>query len=286
MFTEAVREIVDRKIARLDSVPIAFADDITRVQRQALQAVLDALDLLDTEKGLIVLSEANLLRIEQLTDLAREILTGPEYQASVKELMSEFDEQAALTFKYFDAVTDKLTVPEITQSILRERKRMAVESLLQLSDQRITLPMREIISNAVVGRAKRTDLLDAVRLLVVGDKDTDGRLLSASRQIVADSFASADAAVTNEVARQTGMEWYLYTGGLMDTTRPFCKARVGKFFHKSEVQSWAAQDWAGKIPGTDANNIFITRGGYNCQHALLPVSEFAVPAVDRARIKS
>lgn len=71
----------------------------------------------------------------------------------------------------------------------------------------------------------------------------------------------------------------------MDTTRPFCKARAGKFFHRSEVEAWASMDWAGKMAGTDARTIFVTRGGYNCQHSLLPVSKFAVPAADRARIE-
>ena len=286
MFTEAVREIVEEKIGRLSSVPDAFETQIERVQRASLRAVLDALDTLDTKDGLIVLSERNLLRVEQLTELIKEILTGPEYQSAVRSLMGEFDAQAALTFAYFDEVTDKLTVPRITQAILAERKKLTVATLLELSDQRISGPLREVISNAVIGGSKRADLLDAVRLLVVGDDKTDGRLLSASRQIVSDSFASADAAVTMEVTRQTGLEWFLYTGGLLDTTRPFCKARVNKFFHITEVQKWPQDDWAGKIPGTDAQNIFITRGGYNCQHALLPVSEFAVPTADRARIKN
>ena len=88
----------------------------------------------------------------------------------------------------------------------------------------------------------------------------------------------SDRAVTNTVAEQLGLNWYLYTGGLLDTTRPFCKARNGKYFRKEEVQSWATLgDWAGRMAGTDEKTIFVTAGGYNCQHAILPVSEAAVP---------
>lgn len=286
MFTEAVNEIVKEKLDRLTTVPAHFSSEMVRIQRQSLEAILDALDLLDTKDGKIVLSQKNLLRVEAISDLMREILTGPEYQDSVKALMGEFDEQAVITYKYFDAVTEKLTIPEITAAILKEKKRLTVESLLNMTDERLTVPMRTVISNAVVGGSSRKGLIDAVKLLVVGDSDTDGRLLSATRQIVSDAFALSDSAVTNEVARATGMDWYLYTGGLLDTTRPFCRARMGKFFHRSEVEAWAAQDWEGKMAGTTPQTIFVTRGGYNCQHALLPVSEFAVPPEDRARIKA
>ena len=74
------------------------------------------------------------------------------------------------------------------------------------------------------------------------------------------------------------MKYYLYTGGLLKSTRPFCKERNGKFFKKEEVQSWGdLDDWAGKMEGTNSKTIFQTAGGYNCQHSILPVSEAVVP---------
>lgn len=286
-FSEAVQRIVNEKLDRLESVPLAFNDAIEKLQRDKLGRVLRLLDALDTKNGIIELSRANLLKIEELTDAIRDTLTGSDYDELVKVLMGEFDAQAAITYRYLDAVVPDFTVPSIAASVLREKKAVTVQSLLNMTDERLSVNFRQVISNAVTGGSSRQGLIDAVRLLVVGDEDVDGRLLSATRQIVSDAFALSDSAVTNAVAEQLGMEWYLYTGGLMDTTRPFCKARVGKFYHKTEVMAWpvTAGDWAGRMAGTTPQTIFVTRGGYNCQHALLPVSEFAVPPEDRARIK-
>lgn len=286
-FTEAVEAIIKDKIDRLESVPLAFNTAIEKLQIDKLNRVLKMLDTLDTKNGLIVLSRANLMLIEDLTDAIRETLTGAEYDGLVKDLMGEFDQQAAITYKYMEEIIPSFSVPSIAQAVLKEKKAVTVQSLLNMTDERLSVNFRTVISNAVTGGSSRQGLIDAVRLLVVGDPNVDGRLLSATRQIVSDAFALSDSAVTNTVAEQLGLEWYLYTGGLLNTTRPFCKQRLGRFFHKTEVMAWpiTAGDWAGRMAGTTPQTIFVTRGGYNCQHALLPVSEFAVPAEDRARIK-
>jgi len=43
---------------------------------------------------------------------------------------------------------------------------------------------------------------------------------------------------------------------------------------------------SGMIPGTDASNIFIRRGGYNCKHQIRPVNERQVPTDILAKIKT
>lgn len=286
-FTDEVARLIADKLERLESVPAQFYSSMVEIQKSNLSRILGLIDKLDTKDGLIAVTDANLLKVEAITDAIREVLTGPEYEGAVKSLLDEMTAQAGITYRYFDATVDSFQVPKIAEAILREKKRVTVEQLLNMTDERLSVPMRTTISNAVVGGSSRQGLIDAVRLLTVGDADVDGRLLSGTRQIVSDAFALSDAAVTNTVADQLGLEWYLYTGGLIDTTRPFCKARVGNFYHRSEVEAWpvTAGDWAGRMAGTTPQTIFVTRGGYNCQHALLPVSEFAVPPETRSRIK-
>ena len=42
-------------------------------------------------------------------------------------------------------------------------------------------------------------------------------------------------------------------------------------------------NWQGKMYGTNESTIFVTAGGYNCQHSIMPVSVFAVPKADIER---
>lgn len=281
-FSEEIQRIIDLKVERLENIPDAFANRMVQIQRAKFSGVISLLDDLEYSNGSILVSESNLLRIEQITEQIQNLLTTGEFEIVVGELLGEFDVQAAITYKYFDAVFDGFEVPGIANDILAQKKREAVVDLLNSTDQYLTNPMRQSLSNAVSGGGTRKDLIEVFNLLINGDIDTPGRLERATRQIVSDTFALSDRAVTNTVAEQLGLTWYRYVGGLIKTTRPFCKARNGKYFRKSEVESWASLgDWQGRMAGTTEETIFLTAGGYNCQHSILPVSEAAVP--DRFR---
>jgi len=277
-FSDEIKKIIDLKVERLETIPDAFSSRMVRIQRSKFNEVIRLLDELDYTNGLIVVNESNILKIEAIVNQIKDVLTGAEYESAVSELMDEFDNQAAINYKYFDAVEDAFQVPAIANSIVRAKKNEAVLSLLNSTDQYLTNPMRQALSNSVLAGGSRSDLLDTFRELIEGDPEKVGRLERATRQIGSDTFALSDRAVTNEIAEQLGFSYYLYTGGLLKTTRPFCKSRNGKFFSKKEVEEWGAlQPWDGWMDGTNEKTIFQTAGGYNCQHSILPVSEAVVP---------
>ena len=278
MALSEIDRIIKTKVDRLENIPEAFADRMVAIQRAKFSEVVALLDALDYQNGSIVVNQANLLRIEQIVEQAKSLLTEGEFETVVGELLVEFDDQAAITYRYFEEAFDDFEVPAIANQILEQKKREAVVDLLNSTDQYLTNPMRQALSNAVTAGDSRADVIEVFRLLIEGDKDTVGRLDRATRQIVSDTFALADRAVTNEIAEQFDVTWYRYVGGLMDTTRDFCKSRNGKYYDKATVESWGALgDWDGKMAGTNEKTIFVTAGGYNCQHSILPVAESAVP---------
>ena len=276
-FSKEIRALVSEKLNRLESVPNAFLSSMEKIQRTKFKDVVSLLDMLDYEGGSLVVSEANLLRVEALVDEIKGVLTGAEFEKALGGLMGEFEQQAVLNYAYFETVDSAFAIPQISSAIVKERQAATIASLLDSTNQYLSNPTREAIASSIQSGGSRQDLIDTLRLLVQGDKDVDGRLLRSTRLIVSDAFALNDAAVTEAISENLGLEWYLYTGGLIDTTRPFCKARNGKYYHKTEVEKWANLKWQGKMPNTDKKTIFLTRGGYNCQHSLLPVSEEVVP---------
>lgn len=74
-----------------------------------------------------------------------------------------------------------------------------------------------------------------------------------------------------EVAEDLGLTNFKYIGGVIKTTRDFCDERNGNIYTKEEVESWADEEWDGKIDDTDSENIFDYCGGWNCRHQLVPV---------------
>jgi hypothetical protein len=72
--------------------------------------------------------------------------------------------------------------------------------------------------------------------------------------------------VTLKKAEDAGVENFLYYGNLINTSRDFCIARVGKTFTKDEIEAMGSLTWQGKS-GPPLTN----RGGYNCRHHWVPV---------------
>lgn len=85
------------------------------------------------------------------------------------------------------------------------------------------------------------------------------------------------------------MEFFKYQGRPIDTTREFCRARSGKFFHRKEIEEWgrsaSEKPWKGMNKCTNAVNIFLLLGGMKCRHVLIPVRQGVVPSEDLERMR-
>jgi len=80
-----------------------------------------------------------------------------------------------------------------------------------------------------------------------------------------DSFQTFDRTVQNQIGTELQLGFALYSGTEIKTSRTFCKKRDGNIYSRAEIERWNAQNWEGKIPGTDVKE---TLGGYRCRHHL------------------
>lgn len=138
-------------------------------------------------------------------------------------------------------------------------------------------PIVSIMNQNINTSASFNDLLKQVREFTLGTDKLEGQLKRYSRQIVNDSLFNYNRALQEAISESANLSWYKYSGSIDKDSRPFCIARVGKYFKKDVIERWAALDWAGKRRGTTASTIFIYCAGYNCRHQMIPVSEAMVP---------
>ena len=66
-----------------------------------------------------------------------------------------------------------------------------------------------------------------------------------------------------EFAKALDLNYAIYAGGEIKTTRTFCDQHNGKVYNREEIEELGEDNWQGK---KDNNNIFIDAGGYNCRH--------------------
>jgi hypothetical protein len=82
---------------------------------------------------------------------------------------------------------------------------------------------------------------------------------------IQDTFAEYDRRLSNKFADRLQLNYFIYQGGEIKTTREFCEERNGGVFTREEGVSWNELQWEGKKVG---HNVLIDAGGYNCRHYL------------------
>ena len=100
---------------------------------------------------------------------------------------------------------------------------------------------------------------------------------------------------TAAAAEEAGAEFFYFQGRPIQTTRPWCREREGKYWHIEEIREWGRKaangdGWDGMVEGTNEQTIFIHLGGWfgernSCRHVLVPVLRSAVNREDLDRMR-
>lgn len=85
-----------------------------------------------------------------------------------------------------------------------------------------------------------------------------------------DIYSQYQRVGANELRKEIGLKHAVYEGGLIETSRDFCKERNRKVFTEEEIAAFSSLDWEGKNEPYDP---FYDLGGYNCRHRLRWISE-------------
>lgn len=210
------------------------------------------------------------------------------YQSAVEMHLSVIGKIDALNESYFESISSAFKPNRVfIKSLQTNAIETANQYLLQdgLAAQ-VKLPLNEILSQNINSGGSYSGMLNQLRTFIKGNDKLDGRLTSYSRGILSDALFQYSRAYQQSVTADLKLEWYLYAGGLIDKSRPFCVERAGKYWHQKEIESWAKLSWAGKNPLTTESSIFILVAGYQCRHELIPVHESVVPQEAKDRIST
>lgn len=283
--------LIREKNNRLDSVPGEFISRVKKTERQIYQGIIELLGQLEMKGGRFLPTPENIRIASLINEQIKVVLVGSDYTKAVSLFAQEFDIQADLNSKYFTKAFELQTSSEAAAAQLLASKKSTIDLLLNRgADSKFIAPLQNIIEQSVYNNAGYADALQAIRDFVDGTDDRDSRLLRYSSEIAYDSFAVSDAAYTSIYSEEIGAEWFFYSGGLIDSSRAFCKERSNQYFHYKEIEAWgngkktagmqvpdSEGNWNGKILGTTDATIWSYRGGYRCGHTFMPVSVTVVP---------
>ncbi len=287
-------------LKRIDKAIAKFEKVIPKIQKEIFADIQEQLKRLDTVDGKIKTTVANLKIVTSIKNKLLRLILTPEYKKEVKDFAAAFNDVTKLQNEYWRAVEKTFT----PKTLLKEIKKQAIaDTVKSLTASGIGSTIQEqvadILRTNITTGGSYAKLNEQLRTSIIGNPKVDGSLLKYSKQITVDAIQQYNRSYTQIVSNDLGFVWFAYQGTDIKTTRPFCDACTDfRYFHVSRVPDMLkAKDLYyikdgvktkvpiydktklphGMIPGTNVSNFFVNAGGYNCQHAIRPVSESLVP---------
>lgn len=257
-----------------------FADEAEMIQDAVYRQIVIAVKNLELDAdGNILQTAANRRILSDAESLIDNLLPGTDFTKTVSDIVVLIPQIETLNADYFSEMSSKFKLNRQFLNLLQDQTIEKIEGTLLQDGLRFSIidPLKDILSQNVNIGGQFSGMLQQVRNFISGDESLDGRLLSYSRGILRDTLFDYSRAFQQAVTADLKLEYFMYAGGLMDKSRPFCIARAGNFYHESEIKKWADQEWEGKRRGTTPSSIFIYCGGYNCSHSMIPVEKSIVP---------
>lgn len=256
-----------------------FAASMNRVQNKLYEELLLVIKSLEVDsEGYILQSAANRKVLAEAEAKIYEIFGSNLYQGAVESYVFQIPQIDELNQKYFTTIPKFKENKQFLKSLQNQTIKTVEKYVLQDGlESQVISPLSQILNQNVNSGGKYSGFLQQIRDYVIGNDKVEGRALSYSRTFLRDSMFTYSRTYQQSVTTDLGLEFYLYSGGAVDTTREFCLDRVGRYFHHKEVEKWASLTWAGKKAGTTESSIFLFAGGWNCGHELIPVHESIVP---------
>lgn len=112
-----------------------------------------------------------------------------------------------------------------------------------------------------------------LKTFIEGEKNRFGLFQRHYKTFSYDVYAQLNSFTAGTYAQSLGLRYFIYNGGLIQTSRPFCVSKNGKVFSTQEAEQWKNDPTLTAIDNRESYNWLIDRGGYNCRHTVDFIAE-------------
>jgi hypothetical protein len=135
--------------------------------------------------------------------------------------------------------------------------------IAQVADVKQTV--KDMMIRGIVGQQGWQETKQNLKDYIQGNPNEQqtGALNRYARNFVYDTYSQIDRTTGRMYADKLGFQFAVYEGGIIKTTREFCRDRNGKVFHISEIEAFKP----GKAEQPNYNPV-TDLGGWACRHHL------------------
>lgn len=280
--------LIDAQQKRLQRKIVGF-------ERLLFEKILrDLLEKLRTEDG-IIKSGRNEIKLSEAIDKIFDSFNRTEGSALIKDISLDFKNLFTLNNQYYNGLfilseSRKLKFENITKSVQATmRKRIGLDEKGKLVkggyfDSLIkSAPLRNAVKaevfKAVTAEIGINQLVKSLKQLTIGTKTVPGSLTSYYKGAIFDVYQQFDRATNDEFAVSLNLSAFIYSGGLIETSREFCILKNDKVFTVDEANEWKKDKTLPKTKAErESGNVSgyiptIDMGRWNCRHMVRYISK-------------
>jgi hypothetical protein len=252
---------------------------VKTLQRQAYVSLLEWLISADfeTEAGNLKSTSKNIYKVRGVFTIF-ERFSKAFRKAVFGEIQKQTSQIATANQAYFEGMVN---VPSTVQDLAREAVLLRLgykdgallpgsyfEKLFNQTEtaQRVA----GLVNQAIQAKMPLKDFRAAFKPVFVGSVGKPGMLERHYKTFTFDLYQRVDRTINLEYADRLKFNYAVYSGTLIETSRPFCQARNNKVFSREEIEGWRDLEFDGKPP---VYNPFVDLGGFSCRHHLNFISD-------------
>lgn len=129
--------------------------------------------------------------------------------------------------------------------------------------EQVKAQLKQSVMKMVYGQEGYDSTRKQLNKLIEGDRDGLGALQKYHRNFSYDLYSQIDRATAKTYADDLKFNFAIYEGGLIETSREFCKEHNGNVYHRTEIEEFDP-----KVAKQPDYNPFTDLGGYSCRHHL------------------
>ena len=284
----------------IDQAQGKFESKIPDIEKKIFRDVSLLLkDLKVTSAGNIQQTVENLRLINEIKSKLGKIVVSKEYANAVNKFVSNIPE-----ISNFQKLTEG--IPLETRKMMTETAKAQIDHTLENLigsgyKQAVVSNLYNTLLTSVTTGGSYADLTEQLRNQLITTEESPGMLSKYSKTFVTDTLGQFAGQGNSMIADALNSEWFQYVGSNLTTTREFCEHLTKKrYVHKSEIPTLlkgiidgheckineATGLPRGMKEETTPENFIVLRGGWNCGHELIPVSEVTVPKNIRDKFNS
>lgn len=251
------------------------------VQAEIVAAYMNAINALKTDNGRLIRNQPTARIMGNLQKNIEDIIKKSAKPA-IREVLNMYktieDRNIAMQQTHNDLIVPPGSLTPARQ-IVMDRADYYLRGA-GLAD-RFIKPATFLLRQQVAGGANISGLRDLIQswdsksippdVSMAGQIDN---LQTYATQLARDSAYQYNGVINDTIKDKFDLTEFIYAGGLKKSSRPFCRHLVGldRPIKYDEVEPLLKKYPEGIIPGTNAENFTVYRGGYNCEHLVMPIN--------------